>query len=149
MTGPRLAKHVNVSVTSVYRSTDFVKHMDHMFETQNLEAGDVAKSIPDEINISRLRSALDICVEELPPLLELGQLPEFVQAEYDFPYHRPSVLSMATESSTMMPETIGYVLLQVNILCTYMSLTLVLLNPGYILPLQTVDPDQLASSEAN
>ena len=88
--------------------------MDHMFETQNLEAGDVARSSADAVNISRLRSALDICVEELPPLLELGQIPEFVQAEYDFPYHRPSVLSMATESSTMMPETIGYVLLQVN-----------------------------------
>ena len=92
--------------------------MDHMFETQNLEAGDVARSSADAINISRLRSALDICVEELPPLLELGQIPEFVQAEYDFPYHRPSVLSMATESSTMMPETIGYVLLQVNELYT-------------------------------
>ena len=84
-----------------------------MFETQNLEAGDVATSKDDEINISRLRSSLDICVEELPPLLELGQIPEFVEAEYDFPYHRPSVLSMATASSTMMPETIGYVLLQV------------------------------------
>ena len=90
-----------------------MKHMDQMFETQNLEAGDVATSKDDEINISRLRSSLDICVEELPPLLELGQIPEFVEAEYDFPYHRPSVLSMATASSTMMPETIGYVLLQV------------------------------------
>ena len=90
-----------------------MKHMDHMFETQNLEAGDIARSNPNTINISRLRSSLDICIEELPPLLELGQMPEFIQAEYDFPYHRPSVLSMATESSTMMPETIGYVLLQV------------------------------------
>lgn len=84
-----------------------------MFETQNLEAGDVSTSQANVINIKRLRSSLDICLEDLPPLLELGQIPDNVQQDYNFPYHCPSVISIATASSTMMPETIGYVLLQV------------------------------------
>jgi hypothetical protein len=49
----------------------FIKHLDHMFETQNMEAGDIARST-GEINIPKLRSALDLCLEELPNLLELG-----------------------------------------------------------------------------
>ncbi|KAH3692337.1 hypothetical protein DPMN_194787 [Dreissena polymorpha] len=87
--------------------------MDQMFETQNMEAGDIATSQAHVVNVKRLRSALDICVEELPPLLELGQVPDIATTrDYDFPYHRPSVISIATASSTMMPETLGYVLLQ-------------------------------------
>lgn len=86
-----------------------------MFETQNMEAGDIAVVQTQTINTKRLRSALDLCLEELPPLLELGQIPDNVQQDFNFPYHRPSVLSIATASSTMMPETLGYVLLQVNI----------------------------------
>ncbi|XP_053409232.1 uncharacterized protein LOC123561373 isoform X4 [Mercenaria mercenaria] len=96
----------------VASSTEFITHMDHMFETQNMEAGDVATSQADVINIKRLRSSLDICLEDLPPLLELGQIPDTLQQDYNFPYHCPSVISIATASSTMMPETIGYVLLQ-------------------------------------
>ena len=97
-----------------HSSTEFIRNMDQMFETQNMEAGDIAISQAETINTKRLRSALDLCLEELPVLLELGQIPENVQTEYDFPYHRPSVLSIATASSTMMPETLGYVLLQVG-----------------------------------
>ncbi|XP_052258855.1 uncharacterized protein LOC127863384 isoform X2 [Dreissena polymorpha] len=97
----------------VASSTQFIQHMDQMFETQNMEAGDIATSQAHVVNVKRLRSALDICVEELPPLLELGQVPDIATTrDYDFPYHRPSVISIATASSTMMPETLGYVLLQ-------------------------------------
>jgi hypothetical protein len=94
-------------------STEFISNMDHMFETQNMEAGDVSTSNSGVVNLKRLRSSLDICLEDLPPLLELGQIPDSVQQDYNFPYHCPSVISIATASSTMMPETIGYVLLQV------------------------------------
>ena len=83
-----------------------------------MEAGDIAISDTTTINIKRLRSSLDLCVEELPPLLELGDIPEFVHEDFNFPYHRPSVISLATASSTMMPETIGYVLLQVELILT-------------------------------
>jgi len=101
-------------------STEFIRHMDHMFETQNMEAGDVSTGQADVVNMKRLRSSLDLCVEELPPLLELGAVPESAQtAAYNFPYHRPSVISIATASSTMMPETLGYVLLQVGICVLY------------------------------
>ncbi|XP_069115919.1 uncharacterized protein [Argopecten irradians] len=90
----------------------FIENLDHMFETQNMEAGDVARSTKHNINIMKLRSSLDLCLEELPNLLELGSVPEILSNDFDFPYHRPSLISLATNSSTQMPETIGYCLLQ-------------------------------------
>ncbi|KAJ8316357.1 hypothetical protein KUTeg_006371 [Tegillarca granosa] len=90
----------------------FIKNLDYMFETQNMEAGDLSRAPSEVINISRLRSALDICMEELPNLLELGHIPDIVKDDYDFPYHRPSNLSLSSVSSSSMPESIGYVLLQ-------------------------------------
>ena len=35
-------------------------------------------------------------------------------SEFDFPYHRPSVLSLVSAESTLMPESLGFVLLQVR-----------------------------------
>ena len=35
-------------------------------------------------------------------------------SEFDFPYHRPSVISLVSADSSLMPESIGFVLLQVN-----------------------------------
>lgn len=98
-----------------------------------MEAGDIATSQTEMVNIKRLRSALDICLEELPPLLELGQIPGNLQQDYDFPYHRPSVISIATASSTMMPETIGYVLLQVNVILSILGYTVVTIQSGHVL----------------
>ncbi|KAK3108743.1 hypothetical protein FSP39_014630 [Pinctada imbricata] len=100
-------KETNESEASV-----FISHLDHMFETQNMEAGDVARMLPDTINIMKLRSALDMCTEELPKLLELGHVAELAKEDFCFSYHRPSIISLATASSTQMPETIGYCLLQ-------------------------------------
>jgi hypothetical protein len=71
-----------------------------------MEAGDIARST-GEINIAKLRSALDLCLEELPNLLELGNCSDMIGVDYDFPYHRPSVISMATVASSQMPETLG------------------------------------------
>lgn len=85
-----------------------------MFETQTMEAGDIAGSQKGSANIMRLRSSLDMCSEELPMLLELGQVGDMIKHDYDFPYHVPSILSLATASSSQMPETIGYCLLQVT-----------------------------------
>ncbi|WAR04811.1 DYH1B-like protein [Mya arenaria] len=100
-------------------STKFIQNMDHMFETQNMEAGEVSITQENEVNVKHLRSSLDLCVEELPPLLELGSVPESTQnTTYNFPYHRPSVISIATASSTFMPETLGYECLWLNsLLC--------------------------------
>ncbi|KAK6172547.1 hypothetical protein SNE40_016179 [Patella caerulea] len=93
-------------------SVVFVRSLDRMYETQSMEAGDLAVNQLDQIHIPKLRSALDICVEELPPLLELGAVPHQITQEYNFPYHRPSVLSLLSSSSSLMPESIGYVLMQ-------------------------------------
>ncbi|XP_056010102.1 uncharacterized protein LOC125667097 [Ostrea edulis] len=93
-------------------ATDFIRNLDLMFETQTMEAGDIAGSQKGSANIMRLRSSLDMCSEELPMLLELGQVGDMIKHDYDFPYHVPSILSLATASSSQMPETIGYCLLQ-------------------------------------
>lgn len=85
-----------------------------MFETQTMEAGDIASVQQDRVNIMRLRSSLDLCSEELPILLELGQVGDLIKQDYNFPYHVPSLISLATASSSQMPETIGYCLLQVG-----------------------------------
>lgn len=85
-----------------------------MFETQTMEAGDIASVQQDRVNIMRLRSTLDLCSEELPILLELGQVGDLIKQDYNFPYHVPSLISLATASSSQMPETIGYCLLQVG-----------------------------------
>ncbi|RUS89316.1 hypothetical protein EGW08_002923 [Elysia chlorotica] len=128
--------------TNEASSTNFVARLDRMFETQNMEAGDVAIPPPSatasllaspggnsgtgttggfgvpsflpSISIDKLRSALDICLEHLPLLLDLGdeaaQL--LMRTDYDFPYHCPSIISMSSAESSLMPESIGYVLLQ-------------------------------------
>ncbi|XP_062610301.1 uncharacterized protein LOC134272083 isoform X2 [Saccostrea cucullata] len=93
-------------------ATGFIRNLDLMFETQTMEAGDVARSQEGSVNIMRLRSSLDMCAEEIPKLLELGQVGDMIKHDYDFPYHVPSLISLATVSSSQMPETIGYCLLQ-------------------------------------
>eukprot|EP00105_Crassostrea_gigas_P044993 XP_019929141.1 PREDICTED: dynein beta chain, ciliary isoform X4 [Crassostrea gigas] len=93
-------------------ATDFIRNLDLMFETQTMEAGDIASVQQDRVNIMRLRSSLDLCSEELPILLELGQVGDLIKQDYNFPYHVPSLISLATASSSQMPETIGYCLLQ-------------------------------------
>ncbi|XP_071095883.1 uncharacterized protein [Haliotis cracherodii] len=93
-------------------ASTFINHLDLMFETQNSEAGDISTSSNSTVNIAKLRSALDICLEELPPLLELGQVPLTLTQDYNFPYHCPSIISLSSISSSLMPESIGYVLLQ-------------------------------------
>ena len=79
-----------------------------------MEAGDLVRPQQDTVTIMRLRSSLDMCSEELPILLELGQVGELIKHDYNFPYHVPSLMSLATTSSSQMPETIGYCLLQVS-----------------------------------
>lgn len=99
---------------SYFRANDFIRNLDLMFETQTMEAGDIASVQQDRVNIMRLRSSLDLCSEELPILLELGQVGDLIKQDYNFPYHVPSLISLATASSSQMPETIGYCLLQVG-----------------------------------
>ncbi|CAH1797693.1 unnamed protein product [Owenia fusiformis] len=92
---------------------DFIKLLEHIYSSQNDDLGDIRQLSAPELNMEKLRISLDLCLESFPPLLELGDIPQKAMfGEYDFPYHRPSVLSMASASTTMMPESLGFVLLQ-------------------------------------
>ena len=91
----------------------FLAHMFRLHETQTLESGLVLAPRPAPgPDLDKLRSAIDICLERLPPMLELGPVPQLLAADFNFPYHRPSIISMASADSDLMPESIGYVLLQ-------------------------------------
>lgn len=79
-----------------------------------MDLGDISTACKKPLNLLRLRAILDSILEQLPPLLDLGHVPEtLVDHDYDFPYHRPSLVSVASKDSILMPETIGFVLLQV------------------------------------
>ncbi len=89
--------------------------LEQLYDGQNAE-GQAEGHKASIINPLRLRAILDNLLEKLPPLLELGHLPSnLMQSDYTFPYHRPSMLSLASkESNSLMPESLGFVLLQVR-----------------------------------
>ena len=57
--------------------------MDHLYQAQNLTLGEVEPMIrKNSMNMLRLRAILDNIVEALPPLLELGKVPDdLIKAE--------------------------------------------------------------------
>ncbi|XP_055866060.1 uncharacterized protein LOC106055129 isoform X2 [Biomphalaria glabrata] len=115
-------EEINLSVlqlsTSIEKATNesssakFLSRLELLAETHNLDSGVAPSASTSNIDVAKLRSALDICQERLPPLLELGDVPQLMKAEYDFPYHPPSIISMSSAESSLMPESVGYVLLQ-------------------------------------
>ena len=100
-----------------------MRQLDRLYEAQNMDdvGGELLPpSDPTaDLDLLRLRAIVDNVVENLPPLLELGSAPETLYGlaerggSLDFPYHRPSVLSLITADSVQMPESLGFVLLQV------------------------------------
>ncbi|CAK8694749.1 unnamed protein product [Clavelina lepadiformis] len=82
------------------------------YESSLLSPGNRSDVIKSHMTLAGLQSVLDMCSEKLPPLLELGGLLGNRLTEYDFPYHRPSVLSSGNPEIVHMPESIGFVLLQ-------------------------------------
>ena len=84
--------------------------------TKSAKIASPTSSLLRNRNVLRLRVIVDYVQEQIPALLELGDDPltHRKQSAFNFPYHRPSVLSLVTSSSTMMPESIGFVLLQVT-----------------------------------
>ena len=91
-----------------------MKRLEGLYEAQNMDLGDITADRPKKLDILRMRAVLDSVIEQLPPLLELGDVPpNVIPQQYDFPYHRPSVVSVSTVESAVMPESLGFVLLQV------------------------------------
>jgi hypothetical protein len=98
-------------------------HLENLYEAQNLDSGEVqAQYASDDplkdISSLRLRAIIFDLLEQLPPLLELGEVPQDAMStlvkEFDFPYHRPSIISLVSDNGAPMPESIGFVLLQVS-----------------------------------
>ncbi|XP_023931015.1 dynein beta chain, ciliary-like [Lingula anatina] len=109
------ALSLHTSVEKEYNESsgiEFLDHLDKLYETQNMDiSSDVTPA--KTVDTMKLRNAIDKCTESLPPLLMLGDAPQQeTDEEYSFPYHWPSVVSLASASSTLMPESIGHVLLQ-------------------------------------
>ncbi|XP_064650622.1 uncharacterized protein LOC135502065 isoform X3 [Lineus longissimus] len=116
-TNSAAALDLPMDVERVYNEASarsFIEHLDRLYETSRMDTGDIAPIPFAELSMFRLRSTIELCIESLPPLLELGDRSKINNGEesYNFPYHCPSVLSFSTASSVMMPESIGYVLLQ-------------------------------------
>lgn len=117
----------------LFRGLKFMHNLEMLYEAQNLDSGEVQlQSTPDDslkgVSMLRLRTIIDDLVEELPPLLELGDVPSEAMAtldsNFDFPYHRPSIISMTSVESTAMPESLGFVLLQVSLMLNSLPLHL-------------------------
>ena len=77
------------------------------YESSYLSPGNKPDVIKQPLTLSSLQGVLDVCTEQLPPLLELGQDQGIRLIGFDFPYHRPSVLSSAEADNLHMPESIG------------------------------------------
>ena len=106
-----------------FSASEFIRLLDHMYEAQNMESGDTDSPSIKQINVLELRAVLDDIVEQLPSLLELGTIPASLSYDkYSFPYHRPSVVSTLSTNSVAMPESVGFVLLQVGELNLNLSL---------------------------
>ncbi|XP_078672103.1 uncharacterized protein LOC144911712 isoform X1 [Branchiostoma floridae x Branchiostoma belcheri] len=96
-------------------SSVYVAHLDQLLT--HTQCGPYpSKSIVSKevsLDVQRLRFAIDLCVDSLPPLLELGRLPSQVDSSsFSFQYHRPSMVSVATVPPEEMPESLGFILLQ-------------------------------------
>ena len=79
------------------------------YESSYLSPGNKPDVIKQPMTLSSLQGVLDVCSEQLPPLLELGPEHGARLKDFDFPYHRPSMLSSVEPDSVHMPESIGYV----------------------------------------
>ena len=58
-----------------FRALEFMDLLDHMYEAQNMDLGDITVSRDTQVNVLKLRAILDNLVEQMPPLLEIGNVP--------------------------------------------------------------------------
>lgn len=93
----------------------FLRYLGHIYELQH--TGPHSQShLHRKLNLTKVQNAVDAVSEKLPPLLDLGELPLHIVNEaerYTFPYHAPSLMSLLSVATNEMPQSIGFVLLQV------------------------------------
>jgi len=94
----------------------FLQDLDHLSEAQTTDSIEtpLTQALHD-VDVSRLNMLAVTCLERLPPLIEMGSLsPLSAPSRFNFPYHPPSAYSEASTAHGLMPQSIGYVLLQVS-----------------------------------
>ena len=52
-----------------------MKLLDRLYEAQNMDLGDIQVSRDSSVDVLKLRAIVDNVIEQLPPLLELGNVP--------------------------------------------------------------------------
>ncbi|XP_033103095.1 dynein heavy chain 9, axonemal-like [Anneissia japonica] len=131
---------------------ELLKNLDTLYELQHAPISSSLAQMHNELNMTRLQYSMTIVVEQLPALLELGELPLHIvnQAEhYSFPYHAPSLMSLLSMASVEMPQSVGFVLLQechwMNSVICHIRQTLYELDQ-HVLGGQHAIPEELAST---
>lgn len=112
---------LNASVEREYnetRASEFIRKLDKLYRDINTTAALIQDSFPEvKINIPRLRSSMDLCLEQLPTLLKMelvGVLP--VTQLLPWVLSQLRALSVYSESASSvgaeerLSETMGYVL---------------------------------------
>ncbi|XP_033641711.1 dynein beta chain, flagellar outer arm-like [Asterias rubens] len=102
-------------VVNKISGNDFLHHLDTLYELQHTGSSALHDPTKSALNMTKVQAAMDGVIEQLPPMLDLGELPLQVVNEkerYTFPYHAPSLMSLLSVTSAEMPQSIGYVLLQ-------------------------------------
>ena len=122
---------VLVPVHKLCSATKMMRSLDRLYESQNMGPGDIVSTKGKDVNVLRLCAIIDHVIEQLPTLLELGgMLARQIGNNFNFLYHQPSVLSLATVESVLLPESLRFALLQVFVnigcmlRCVHLSLKL-------------------------
>ncbi len=98
-----------------FRGAKFIKQLERLYEEQNADLGQPAMRSSSKLDTLRLRAVLDSVVEQLPPLLQLEDAASDPQMRhFDFPYHKPSLLSVNTVEAVTTGESVGLELRQVH-----------------------------------
>ena len=113
----------NFTVKYLCSGRQYLSQLSDLYQAMNIDANGVnKKNQQKEKSMMRLRVIVDAVMQRLPPLLELGDVPEeLVVSVPDFPYHRASICSSVNLNTNIsgIPEAIRYVFLQVIIKITW------------------------------
>ena len=63
-----------------------MKLLDRLYEAQNMDLGDITMQDDCEIDVIKLRAIVDNVTEQLPNLLELGQVPRVRVSTVFYPF---------------------------------------------------------------
>lgn len=99
---------------------NLLKDIDKLFDILDTDSADGSSSNSSSrdntLDLARLNIVSITCLEKLPAMLDLNvSVPFSSYSLFDFPYHPPSAYSDQSTMKGLMPQSIGYVLLQVQL----------------------------------